>query len=459
MTCALGSTCVSVGYSIDYETDNTTPAILRSTDGGLKWRSRTAPTDTLILNAVACASRTTCVALGTSTQSSNHFVVDASSDGGSKWTSGTVPPPIEDISGLSCWSPSDCLAVGSTENATQPVDTEGVAITTSNYGTSWTVGASPDGLSKIDNVTCVSATECIAVGTSGQSSPGIDTSSNGGTSWTPATISGDTADMSSLSGVACSGSNTCMAYGFDMILLSARRGTWTPATLPDNIEITDVACPSNSLCLGVGQNAGSLIPAVYSTTHGGAQWSAQSVPGAAGTALFGIDCPTSDDCVAVGYTQDGDGPAYVVRTSDAGVTWTSQDVPAGVSALADVGCASAVDCTAAGRGRVVHRSLPHLMEGWTGRRRPFLPSWTLCFRWFAQLLPAAWLGECSIVTGMAERSWGEPLPSVPRGPRKPPGAGYSRRPRLSRGSCASFASPVSSLAVWGGRAFPNRGAG
>ena len=135
VTCALGSTCVSVGYSIDYETDNTTPAILRSTDGGLKWRSRTAPTDTLILNAVACASRTTCAALGTSTQSSNHFVVDVSSDGGSKWTSGTVPPPIEDISGLSCWSSSDCLAVGSTENATQPVDTEGVAITTSNYVT------------------------------------------------------------------------------------------------------------------------------------------------------------------------------------------------------------------------------------------------------------------------------------------------------------------------------------
>jgi photosystem II stability/assembly factor-like uncharacterized protein len=350
VTCALGSKCVSVGYSIDYDTSTTTPAILASADGGLKWRGRTAPTGTMTLNAVACASSTTCTALGTGTQSSNQFVVDASSDGGSKWTSGTVPPPIEDITGLACWSSSDCLAVGSTENALQPVDTEGVAITTSNYGTSWAVGATPAGLSKISAVTCVSAADCIAVGTSGQSSPGIDTSSDGGTSWTPATISGDTADMSALSGVACSGSNACMAYGFDMLLLSTDAGqTWAPASLPDNIEIDDVACPASSFCLGVGGNSRSLVPAVYSTTDGGAQWSPQSAPGAAGTSLGGIDCPTADDCVAVG-TQDGDGSAFVVTTSNAGGTWTSQDVPAGVTGLADVACVSAEDCTAVGRG-------------------------------------------------------------------------------------------------------------
>ena len=43
--------------------------------------------------------------------------------------------------------------------------------------------------------------------------------------------------MSSLSGVACSGSNTCMAYGFEHDVLSTDGGqTWTPATLPDNMR-------------------------------------------------------------------------------------------------------------------------------------------------------------------------------------------------------------------------------
>ena len=350
VSCMNASKCVSVGYTINTTAHTTTPAILDSSDGGLKWKSKVVPAGTMTLIRVGCSTSTTCVALGTGTVS-NEFVADASSNGSLAWNAETVPPPVENITGLSCWSSTDCVAVGSTENALQPPEPEGVVITTSNYGASWIVGTSPTGLSSISDVTCPSADECIAVGTGSQTSLGIDTSSDGGVTWTASTIGGDTADMNAPSGVACNTPSTCMAYGFDELLLSTDAGqTWSPATLPENIQFRDVSCPTATECIGVGQNGSSLFPAIYVTTDGGADWTSQSAPGGGGTSLFGVDCPTSVDCEAVGDTEEGTGSGFVVTTNDAGGTWTTQSAPAGVTALADVACVSSEDCTAAGRG-------------------------------------------------------------------------------------------------------------
>jgi photosystem II stability/assembly factor-like uncharacterized protein len=65
VSCASGSTCVAVGASTNGELTLYGVAI-GSTNGGVTWTGQTVPAEVINLSAVSCTSETTCVAVGVS---------------------------------------------------------------------------------------------------------------------------------------------------------------------------------------------------------------------------------------------------------------------------------------------------------------------------------------------------------------------------------------------------------
>jgi len=226
-----------------------------------------APSSTLDqLNAVACVSSVYCIATG-------HFVGGTTSGGqpeslvwnGSKWALKTVPIPSQATNawlyGVSCRSTSFCFAVGDYTITTphQPPLAE-----TWN-GTAWTVRPSQNNPTNQSNslasASCVSATECEAVGNS--LSPKLAFTSLGaswrGKSFTlqPTPGSGPKLAGSDLRGVSCLSSTFCMAVGN---MSAVWNGTfWSTEPFPQASPILSIAyavsCTSKSSCTAVGSYA------------------------------------------------------------------------------------------------------------------------------------------------------------------------------------------------------------
>jgi hypothetical protein len=136
-----------------------------------------------ILFGVSCASATACVAVGNGTQGSGASGTLTESWNGTSWT--VVPSPNEGSAGtgnvledVSCVSAAACTAVGS--SGPDP----GSTLIESWDGTSWAIVPSPDrGLwgSVLVGVSCVSATACTAAGYSATKSGGDKTLIESGT--------------------------------------------------------------------------------------------------------------------------------------------------------------------------------------------------------------------------------------------------------------------------------------
>ena len=122
-----------------------------------------------MLDAVACASATSCLAVG-STQSSaptNPESPLVESFDGTTWAVAASPavPAQGTLSGVDCAAAGDCVAVGAKQAAG--------SLTTTTFAArlhmgAWTVNGSPNVKGWLDDalgaVSCVTATSCRAVG-------------------------------------------------------------------------------------------------------------------------------------------------------------------------------------------------------------------------------------------------------------------------------------------------------
>jgi len=131
-------------------------------------------------------------------------------------------------------------------------------------GNAWALQTSGTA-SNLNDVACVSATQCWTVGAAGT----IRVTANGGTTWTAQT----SGTANALNGIACASATQCWAAGASGTILATSNGgtTWTGQTSGTTNALTGISCVSTSQCWAAGAS-GTIV----TTSNGGTSWATQA---------------------------------------------------------------------------------------------------------------------------------------------------------------------------------------
>ncbi len=182
--------------------------------------------------------------------------------------------------------------------------------------------------------------------------------------WTP--VSSPPVSASILASVSCVTGSDCWAVGFsesnqlkDNSLTERWNGAnWTIVSTPDraNDQLSSIDCVSSTDCWSVGSTASAVLIEHWN----GTDWSIVPTPPVTGMSqLSSVTCTSSNDCWAVGYRAVGESPdnlsEYAMAEHWDGSTWSVVSVPNGTvgkmhppTYLTGVSCVSAEDCWASG---------------------------------------------------------------------------------------------------------------
>jgi lysophospholipase L1-like esterase len=316
------------------------------------------------LASVACPAVSDCIAVGSAESENGHLEALVEHWNGSSWTIEAVEGPAEhadgdDLNAVSCASVTSCVAVGEAEDgpfaeawngqswhsihphddgeggqllsvscpSEASCDAAGYYQDEHGYdhpliehwnGTNWSVQAAVDpdppgpnaSNSELDAISCATTTACTAVGESWAQTEGEP-------DWSYLTLAENTTDGSTwhrqpfsdlpetsaapLRGVSCVQPDDCVAVGsnsnkdnpFVSTMLAGQwnGAVWTPYLLPGGEGLWSVSCTSESWCLAAG---------VYGQvdTWNGVGWSENTpIPGAY---VDGVACVSETECIAVG---------------------------------------------------------------------------------------------------------------------------------------------------------------
>jgi hypothetical protein len=257
-----------------------------------------------------------------------------------------------ELDGISCTSATFCVAVGSAVAASTGV---GGPLVATFDGSSWSfqiLSGSTIASDELTSITCVTASDCLAVGTRDL------LATFDGTTWSSTVLTNPAPYNSfTLSAISCSDAADCVAVGsytasstgnaFAEVLSN---GTWSPSA-PSNVTGSDafsgVSCTASS-CVAVGSesppDSSNTLTLVEEYANGSWSVDGQGIAGG----LDAVSCPTAGVCAAVGES----GPYQPLVMTRAEGTWTVQAVssPIATYELAGVSCASVSACTVAGRG-------------------------------------------------------------------------------------------------------------
>jgi hypothetical protein len=219
VSCYAANGCVSAGWYS--QSGRVLP--LAQTWNGSTWSSMSVPTpsgtpaSTMLLD-VACTAASSCFAVGSSSASGNFALVEHWN--GSAWSLQTAPLPSGAVGGtlrgISCTSASACTAVGTYQ--TDPGWISHPLVLRWN-GSAWSVqlSAPPAGATKatIDDVSCYSASGCVAVGDQSTSSGWLPLAMRwDGSSWTVETAARPAGSSHVyLESVSCATEGSCKAVG------------------------------------------------------------------------------------------------------------------------------------------------------------------------------------------------------------------------------------------------------
>jgi hypothetical protein len=217
----------------------------------------------------------------------------------------------------------------------------------------------------LDSVSCVSASDCVAVGfttTGATSAPLVEDLD--GSAWSVETDPPPEGEDGQLSGVSCPADGDCVAVGeedemeADSQTALAQQNTgsgWStePALGPLGSSLNAVDCIATYFCYAVGQDAGdvSLVE-----LWDGIAWipiPAQN-PGDAEN-LNGVSCAAADSCAAVGDFESGSSTSLTLAEEWNGTTWTTAPTPTttGIpSVLTSVSCPTSNTCFSVGHSLV-----------------------------------------------------------------------------------------------------------
>jgi hypothetical protein len=275
-----------------------------------------------ILNGVSCVSSTNCLAVGSyvgGSDDDNQALADAWN--GTGWSALSTPINNYSLSGVSCAGPTTyCMAVGYEVANQEWFDT----FTEFWNGSELSVIPSPDPgeSNSLDSVSCVSPTDCVAVGSQyiAQVNLGIQTlaESWNGSVWsvmpTP-TLAGPANNI--LVSVSCSSANSCTSVGYSKgeqsmtgkpiytaLIESWNGSTWSVDRNPKGInhgQLESVSCVSSTECKAAGffRSHDTLI-----ASWNGRMWSIEPTPSNGTDRLSGISCTSSKSCTAVGQVNE-----------------------------------------------------------------------------------------------------------------------------------------------------------
>lgn len=298
---------------------------------------------------------------------------------GSSWTIVASPNRTGAVAnalvGVACASATSCFAVGNSQaTPTAPA----LTLIERWDGVAWKIVSSPNKSGATGNllheVSCVGPNRCFAVGdyTSAGTAGSTLIERWNGTAWAIAPSPNKSgAALSTLAGVSCVATGlgiSCFAVGnwsanssgTPYFTLTERfNGTgWVVVSSPNvsgqyKTALNAVSCTSASSCIAVGVWEHS--PGASVSEHwNGTAWKIVPVPNPPGwtfSRLDSVSCPSATSCVAVGSWSSGSGALVTLVTHWNGTAWTVVPSPnpsgSAGSSLAGVSCVGA-KCSAAG---------------------------------------------------------------------------------------------------------------
>jgi len=287
VSCFTTSSCTAVGAESTGGGNPPPDLALAEAWNGSSWSIQPTPSlgagyDT-VLSGVACTGATLCMSVGYDYYNQGpQDAVLAEQLNGSSWT--LAPPQIPAgaytsvLSSVSCATSAACTTVGTWDNngVQQPLAEQW-------NGTAWAIQTSPvpaGALSSgLSSVSCATSTACMAVGV--WSNNGVQqplAEQWNGTAWVIQTVPTPTsASASYLSGVSCVTATDCTAVGHytttsvqDVTLAEQWDGaTWTIQPTPNppggaNSYLFSVSCTAATACTAVGSSANATLAERYS---------------------------------------------------------------------------------------------------------------------------------------------------------------------------------------------------
>jgi hypothetical protein len=411
VSCTASNFCMAAGSYYD----NTTLQYIAFTEFsvGTAWELSFPPLHSAVpssvtLSGVSCTSSTSCVSVGAISNNAAQIRDVSYSWNGTLWTTLATPQPgtAEDmLESVSCEGGTDlnCEAVGQS-SSDYPAGSQDVAVFWN--GSSWSVRPSPSPQTNqtLAGVSCVSTSDCEAVGNQSDGISSIAlaaTLHSGSGSVDPVENAVQPAQF--LSAVSCAFPASCLAVGefltadSDPPLAESQKGhSWTQSLPPTlgatSANLNAVSCSASTDCVAVGQAFfGSTVVAVGARADraivpdggeyglieswNGKVWQAitESPGSLQETELNAVSCPTTAFCMIVG-DDGGEDVSYV----GSGNTWTQRFMPAisiNGEAPAAVSCSSATDCEAVGGGIDSQLAYAERWNGktWTVQKLPFPP--------------------------------------------------------------------------------------
>jgi hypothetical protein len=309
VACPAAKECIGVGSYQDSSGTSVTLAERRS--GSTKWTHQSTPNPSGAtesrLESVSCTSTSACTAVGSYKNSSGTLVTLAERWNGTSWTIQSTPNPSgateSALRGVSCTSATHCTGVGYHKNSSGST----VTLALRWDGTTWTVQSTPNPAGNppkkyLNDVSCISATDCWAAGEStGTVSEGTVALIErwNGTSWTLQSLSEPPVG---LKGISCTSATHCTAVG-GLTALRWNGTSWAKEAVatPPSGTLTAVSCTSASACTAVGS-------AVLVESWNGSAWSLEEatdpldVYGSPNIGrFFGVSCTAANTCTAAGY--------------------------------------------------------------------------------------------------------------------------------------------------------------
>ncbi|HEY1915293.1 MAG TPA: hypothetical protein VGH27_06915 [Streptosporangiaceae bacterium] len=333
------------------------------------------------LQSVRCFSANSCTVVGDFIKKRTEQPLGGRWDG-SSWSSQATPLPSGATGGvlwgIACATATNCFAVGGSYSGpnlpAQPLAEQW-------NGSTWSLVSMPSPAgstgASLAAASCVSATNCTAVGNY-QRTSGANTlvrplaESWNGTTWSIQSTSEVTDGPSmSLTGVSCTSSKSCLAVGKTSTVALAERWNgkkWSVLTIPDatGVQLNAISCAAATNCTAVGSAdvSGTADWAEWAGHWDGSSWSTQTMPVPAGSMisqLNGVSCATAVHCTAVGWSTKNY-PHALDATAEQwnGSTWKVESTaqPATHQLLQAISCPAATVCAAVGALALKGPSLP-----------------------------------------------------------------------------------------------------
>ncbi len=320
VACPVRESCVAVGQ---YTSGSSIVTLGEHWAGG-RWTLDSTPTpgsgvDTL--QAIACTSSSACTAVGSG--GTSRLEVPVERWNGSTWALQTTPErATTNLEGVDCYAAEGCIAVAGTAGGAlselwNGAEWRTLAVPNPPLPLEGEAGEVEARAQRFASVDCTSSTFCLAVGRYvvryREPEPSVEypnTETWNGREWAVRTT--PLVSEHVLNDVSCTSATFCMAVGrsSEAPLAMSWNGTeWTvrePPRFETTTTLESVSCTSSTACTAVGWSQGPFR--ARAVQWDGTRWTSQTVPNPGrGGILNEVACTSSTLCTAVGHYTETSG--------------------------------------------------------------------------------------------------------------------------------------------------------